>query len=68
MATKRHTLASVVKAQGRTPLWLADQTGVTVHYIRRVLSGNVVGSVPLHLTLRRILGVEYELPAGAKKR
>ena len=52
----------VVRAQGRTYRWLADQTGYSAKHIYRVATGRHPGTVEFHRAMWRVLRVRYPLP------
>lgn len=57
--SKRPTLKSVVRDQGRSFVWLARQTGYSAEHISGVANGLREGSTAFHIAMTRVLGEEY---------
>lgn len=55
--TARHPFAAILRhEQGRSQVWLARETGVSVQYVRAVASGTEKGSPRFRAQCARVMG------------
>ncbi len=65
--TKLRTFRDVVRSQGRTLVWLAEQTGYSAEHVQRVARGDHPGAASFHKAMERVLGESYDWPSGVRR-